>query len=222
GAMDVADNAFASAYTSSFTTITQPDTTRPTVSTVSLTGDDVEVTDTLTITFSEPMDHTSVENAITVSPDMTIKNFSWTGNRLTITFDSELDPDTKYTVTVGTGAKDEAGNALEEPYTTEFTTKAEEPDGDFVTDFWWILLVIIVIIVLLLVFLLLKKRKPEPQLPPEQPPMEPQPPLEEQPAGPLPEEPGSTPAEEPSGPPAEEPTPTPSEELAGPSTGEKP
>jgi hypothetical protein len=160
GAKDPADNSISEAYTWSFTTLTQPDTTAPTVSTVSHTGDDVEVSNTLTITFSEPMNHTKVEEAITISGGVTIQGFSWVGNRLTITFTSELEPDTQYTATIGKGAEDEAGNELDDPYTWTFTTK-EEKEEPTEGSFLWIIILIIVIVVVLLLVLMMKKKKPE-------------------------------------------------------------
>jgi len=134
------------------------DTTSPTV-TDKLTGTDVEVTEILTITFSEPMNHTSVENSIIIFPDISILNYSWDGNTLTITFSSDLSHDTEYTVSIGTGAEDPAGNALETPYSWQFTTKAKPEEG-FPLVWLIILLVIIVIIVLLLAWLLMR-RKPQ-------------------------------------------------------------
>jgi len=162
GAQDQAGNGLTSVYTWSFTTTQAPDTTSPTVTSVSLEGDDVEVTDSLTITFSEAMDHDSVEDAIIISPEVEILNFTWVGNALTITFTSDLEPGTEYNVTIGTGAEDLAGNALDEPHTWQFTTKEEE-EGFPVLALLLIILVIIIVIILLL--FLMRKRKPE-ELPP--------------------------------------------------------
>jgi hypothetical protein len=160
GAQDQVGNGLAAVYTWSFTTAQAPDTTSPTVSSVSLTGTKVEVTNKLSITFDEPMDHASVENAITISPEIEIINYSWVGNTLTITFGSNLKYGTEYTVTIGTGAEDEAGNAIDEPYTWQFTTKEKEEEAGF--PVWMIALIVIIIIVILLILFLMKgKRKPE-------------------------------------------------------------
>jgi hypothetical protein len=160
GARDSADNAISEDYSWSFTTLTLPDTTPPTIKTVSHQGEDVEISNKITITFSEPMNRTKVEESITISGGATIQSFSWVGNKLTITFTSDLEPDTQYTATVGTGAEDESGNAIDEPYTWTFTPK-EEKEEPTEGNFLWIILLIIVIVVVLLVLLMMKKRKPE-------------------------------------------------------------
>lgn len=165
-AKDLAGNTPSSSYTWSFTTIAhEPDTIPPTVVSTSLIGKDVEVTNKLTITFSEPMDRTSVENSISVSPDMKISGFQWDGNNLTITFSSYLKPDTEYTVNIGTGAKDSSGNALEEPHVVDFSTKSK-PDDGFIANYWWIILIAAIAIVALLT-MLLKRGKSEEELPRE-------------------------------------------------------
>ena len=101
------------------------------------------------------MDHSSIENAITISPDAPISDYSWEGNTLTITFSSDLNPDTEYTVTIGTEAKDPAGNALQAPFSRKFTTKAE-----FEEEFplMW-LITIPLLIIGILVFLYIGKAK---------------------------------------------------------------
>jgi hypothetical protein len=163
GAKDHADNALAGTHTWNFTIRSEPDTTSPSVSSVSHTGEDAEVTNTMTITFSEPMNHSKVEDSISV-PGMEIQSFSWTGNRLTITFTEDLVAGEDYTVTIGTEAEDEAGNALDEPYSWSFTPKekVEEPSAN---NLLFILLLIIVIAVVLILVLLMKKKKPEGHVP---------------------------------------------------------
>jgi hypothetical protein len=162
-AMDPADNALSGAYTWAFTTQPELDTTAPSVSSVSHTEDDAKVTNTMTITFSEPMNHSKVEDAISV-PGMEIQRFSWTGNRLTITFTEDLMAGEDYTVTIGTEAEDEAGNALDEPYTWTFTPK-EEVQEPAANNLLLILLLIIVIVVVLILVLLMKKKKPQEHVP---------------------------------------------------------
>ncbi len=164
GAKDSAGNALAAPYGWQFTTIQEPDTTLPTVGFVSLTGTDIEVTDTLTITFDEPMNHTSVENSITITPDIRISDYSWDGNTLAITFSSNLKPDTEYNVIIGTGARDSAGNALEGPYSWYFTTKAEPEEESPVM----LIVLVVIIVIVVLLFLFLKKGKPG-ELPEEAP-----------------------------------------------------
>ncbi|UCE73404.1 MAG: Ig-like domain-containing protein [Methanomassiliicoccales archaeon] len=179
-AVDLAGNGLTLPYSSSFTTMPEPDTTAPGISSVSLSGDEVEITKTLTITFDEPMNQTSVEESIFISPDAEIMDFSWEGNTLTITFTSDLEPDTEYSVTIGAGAKDAAGNPLDGPYSWEFTTKAEKPKDDFLANYWWIFLVVVILVIIaFLAMTMLKKRKPELQIPDEEQPLAEEEPLEE-------------------------------------------
>ncbi|UCE36614.1 MAG: Ig-like domain-containing protein [Thermoplasmata archaeon] len=164
GAQDVMGNGLTAAYNWQFTTEAEIviDTTSPTVDSVSLSGDEVRVTDEITITFSEPMNHTSVEDAISISPDVDIIDFTWKGNKLTITFETDLEHGTEYTITVGTDAKDEAGNSLDEPYTEQFTTEKAGSEEEETSAFWLIPLIIVIIVVLLLILFLMKnKKKPE-------------------------------------------------------------
>jgi heme/copper-type cytochrome/quinol oxidase subunit 2 len=166
-AKDLAGNAISSEYAWFFTIIPEPDTTAPNVSTVSHRGDDAEITNKITITFSERMNHSEVEDAISISPGITIQSFSWLGNTLTITFSEDLKADTEYTVTIGTDAEDEAGNSLEDPYTWSFTPKEEEvePESNMTM---LLLLIIIIVVVLLLLLLMMKKRKSQGALDGEQ------------------------------------------------------
>jgi uncharacterized membrane protein len=164
-AMDIAGNHISTAHTWSFTTIPELDTTPPSVTTVSHTGDDAKISKTLTITFSEPMNHTEVEEAITISPGVEIEGFSWSGNTLTINLKDELEPNTEYTVTVGTAAKDQAGNSLDEPYTFTFTPKEVKEESGFGATLLLLILIVVIVVVLLL-FLMMKKKKSQ-EVPPE-------------------------------------------------------
>jgi hypothetical protein len=163
---DAAGNALP-ATSWSFTTEAAPDITPPTVSSVSLTGEDVQPTDTFTIIFSEPMNHSSVEEAISVTPGVTITDYSWSGNTLTLTLDSDLEPGTDYTVTVDTTATDSSGNPLDEPYTASFTTqKPQEHKEELPLEY--VIPLLIIIIILLLLALLVKRKKPEEEIPDEE------------------------------------------------------
>lgn len=79
---------------------------------------------TVVVTFSEPMNNVSVQGAITTSPNIANLGFGWNANNtvLTITPPANLTQDTQYTVTVGTGAEDMAGNNLAAANSTSFTT----------------------------------------------------------------------------------------------------
>lgn len=101
------------------------DKTAPTVAEVApangSTG--IALDSVITITFSEPMHRANTEGAITVSPELTGMYFMWMGNDLTVAGDPMAN-ETEYTVTIGTGATDVSGNALETAYPFSFTTVA--------------------------------------------------------------------------------------------------
>jgi hypothetical protein len=131
----------------------------------------------VTITFSDTMDKTSVESALSISPEIN-HTILWNTDRtiMTIIFDEELSKDTKYTITVDTTAKGLNGFALESTYDLDFTTKSSTSDLDDIegddssivkedqNDQFFIqtigVLIVTMIIFLLLVYLfLIKKRK---------------------------------------------------------------
>jgi hypothetical protein len=121
--------------------------------------------DTIEIEFSEPMNKSSVKSAISINPAKYIQDYTWEGNVLKLSLSSKLVKGGKYTVTIGSGAKDKAGNALEEPYTWSFTAEtdaiknAEAEDGGFLLMLFIIPIIIIVIVVQLVSYLKKKKRK---------------------------------------------------------------
>jgi len=71
------------------------------------------------------MNTASVEGAFLINSATPTGSFSWNGNTMTFTPDSNLNYNTSYDCTVLTGAKDVAGNALAEPYEWGFTTESE-------------------------------------------------------------------------------------------------
>jgi len=71
------------------------------------------------------MNQTSAESAFNTSP-ATTGSFSWNANIMTYTPDSDLASDTKYTVTIGTDAKDLAENNMETEHTWNFTTEVSD------------------------------------------------------------------------------------------------
>jgi hypothetical protein len=81
------------------------------------------------------MNNVSVQGAITTSPNIANIGFGWNANNtvLTITPPANLSQNTYYTVTVGTGAEDVAGNNLAVAYSTSFTTLLDT-DGDGTPD----------------------------------------------------------------------------------------
>jgi hypothetical protein len=135
GVKDLALNPLQTNHTWSFTTLPDPDTTPPVVDSTSPDDNetDVPVDSEILVTFSENMDATSIDsntlyldNAATcsVSYDVGTKTAALTPL-------ADLNEDTTYTVTVTTGAKDMAGNALQADSTYSFTTNsATAGNGD--------------------------------------------------------------------------------------------
>ena len=109
GAKDLSGNNLNNSSEWQF--ITVPDTTAPEIIGNAPTGSNIPVTSRITVNFSEAMNHTSVESAFSTSPNTT-GSFSWIGNNMTYTPGSTLNFGTTYSVTIGSGAKDLAGNML--------------------------------------------------------------------------------------------------------------
>ena len=111
----------------SFTTATPPDTTPPTVASTapppSSTG--VPAVTDIEINFSEPMQQALTEAALSITPAVSCTKL-WNTARTVMVCNptSDLAASTVYTVRVGTGAVDDAGNALASPYMMTFTTAA--------------------------------------------------------------------------------------------------
>jgi methionine-rich copper-binding protein CopC len=128
GVKDVAGNALATQSTWTFTTIA--DTTAPTIlSTSPVNGTTVPAPATITVTFSEDMDNTTINGTtFTVkktsdsSPVAGVVSYNTSTKTAIFTPSSALAAGTGYTVTVTTGAKDLAGNGLTGNFTFSFTT----------------------------------------------------------------------------------------------------
>ncbi|XZF63401.1 MAG: N,N-dimethylformamidase beta subunit family domain-containing protein [Gloeotrichia echinulata DVL01] len=114
-----------------FTTSVGPDTTAPTVSstTPSSTATGVNVGGSITATFSEAIDTTTINNTTFVLQDanntLVSATVTYNTKTATLTPSSSLTGSTTYTATItgGTsGVKDLAGNALAANYTWSFTT----------------------------------------------------------------------------------------------------
>ncbi len=102
------------------------DRTIPTVTSVSPTGTNINVTTKISATFSEPMDQQATQQAFSISPlDANLSNPTWSNDGKTVTFDLDkaLKYNTKYTVTISTNARDLAQNKLANSYSWNFTTK---------------------------------------------------------------------------------------------------
>src|SRR5207302_7413311 len=113
----------------SFTTGATPDTTRPTVSaTVPATADTgVAISGKIAVAFSEAMDPltiTPVTFTLQQGTTAVAGTVSYAGVTATFNPVSTLAPNTTYTATVTTGARDLAGNALAANFVWSFTTGA--------------------------------------------------------------------------------------------------
>jgi hypothetical protein len=105
------------------------DVTPPMVYIVSPTGNSVPTSSAIEIAFTETMDVSSVEGAISISPPVTCSTF-WIGDRLLITPDDELAEGTEYEVIVLGTAQDSAGNGLD----GNLNGIAE---GSTIDDYYW-------------------------------------------------------------------------------------
>ena len=133
GVKDVAGNALASTFTSTFTTAAAPDTTAPTIISRSpannATG--VLVTAVDSIVFSEAMDSSTINGTTIQLKDSTGAAVAGTvayivaTKTATFTPTAPLKNSAKYTLIVTTGVKDLAGNALAAQSTSTFTTVAD-------------------------------------------------------------------------------------------------
>jgi len=131
-AKDLAGNALATDFGWSFTTGATPDTTAPTVSATvpanAATG--VAINQTINATFSEAMDPLTINTAalLLTGPGTTVVTgtvgYNVPSKIATFTPSSSLAPNTLYTATITTGAKDLAGNPLASGMSWSFTTAA--------------------------------------------------------------------------------------------------
>jgi tetrahydromethanopterin S-methyltransferase subunit B/cytoskeletal protein CcmA (bactofilin family) len=129
GARDLAGNALATDFSWTFTTGATPDTTAPTVSfTVpanAATG--VAISQKIAATFSEAMDPLTITTVtFTLRQGSTAVAGTVTYAGVTATFNplNTLAPNTLYTASMTTGARDLAGNALTTDFSWTFTTGA--------------------------------------------------------------------------------------------------
>ncbi len=128
GVEDLAGNPLGAARTWTFTTAQAPDTTAPTVSSVTPANGSAEVArvGSLTAAFSEAVDAASVTSATFTVADGAGNPVAGTvaasGSTVTFTPSSALSYLTAYTATLTTGVKDAAGNPLAANRTWSFTT----------------------------------------------------------------------------------------------------
>lgn len=127
-AKDLAGNPLSAGYSWTFTTAVGPgtDVTAPNVTSVAPANTAVGVgTNTsVALTFSEPMDVTTLTNAFTLKagPTLIPCMFSYIGQAAVFTPLSDLTPGTLYTAEITTAATDLAGNSLAAFPPWSFTT----------------------------------------------------------------------------------------------------
>lgn len=125
GGADLAGNGVAGQLT--FTTATPADTEAPAVKVTApeAMATNVPTNATWSLTFSESMDKATVDAAISIVPAVA-GTVLWDATGVLRSFQptAPLAASTQYTVTVGVGAKDLAGNALAAPFSFSFTTAA--------------------------------------------------------------------------------------------------
>jgi len=83
----------------------------------------VPVNDTIIIKFTKAMSQTETQNAITFSPDISGKTFTWSGTNTVVISHSAFSPSTSYAVSIS-GAKDSTGITMD-AYSFAFTTSAQ-------------------------------------------------------------------------------------------------
>lgn len=89
---------------------------------------DTPINSSISISFSESMDITATEGAISISPS-TKGAFSWDSSEKTVTFNSinDLVPSTTYFIAVSTSAKSKVDLNMQSPYLFSFKTKPVPP-----------------------------------------------------------------------------------------------
>ena len=132
GIKDLTGNALANPYIWNWMTGSVPDTTPPAMtSTIPANGAvGIPINQKISATFSETMDPLTINTAsFTLMQGTTpvVDALTYAGVTATFTPLTSLAPNTTYTATITTGAKDLAGNTLANSYIWTFTT-GEAPD----------------------------------------------------------------------------------------------
>jgi hypothetical protein len=161
--MDVRGNPLAEPYVLSFTTAGSSDRTPPYLVTATPpAGSNVPPGGQVRLTFSEPMDRTSVDEAIWVSP-LAIPSYSWSGEVLTVTLEG-MELGRVYTVNIDATIRDTSGNTALEPYALRYVA-APDPGTDkpffYVENWletWWDMALLASVIALVAVLALVQAR----------------------------------------------------------------
>ena len=87
----------------------------------------VSESEEIRINFNTYMQKSTVQNAFSIDPPVSGSLNWYSSSKTTMEFDPSgvLQNNTKYTVTIGTGAKDLNGTSLKEPYVFSFVTRPE-------------------------------------------------------------------------------------------------
>lgn len=133
GIKDLAGNSVASLYSWTFTTGTAPDATPPTVAstTPASNASNVPVNITVTATFSEPVDPSTVSTASLTLKDGSGAPVAGTvnlaGTVATFTPSTTLAGGATYAAAITPAVKDLAGNTIAAPYSWSFVTENYSP-----------------------------------------------------------------------------------------------
>ena len=161
------------------------DSTAPTIASTQPAGSatGVATNAAVVITFSEAMNTTATQAAISFSPAVTGLTFAWSSGDTVLTVGhAAFAANTAYTLTVATGAKDACspGLGLATAYTATFTTGASTTGGPGPggIDPLWIIIAIIIVAVVIAALLVMRRRKPS-AAPPAEARSEPDAPMDE-------------------------------------------
>ena len=124
-AKDLGGNALSGRNTLEFSVKIPPDVTAPTVQGV-LENLSIDNLATIRFDFSEAVDHASAEAAFLSAPPISC-TWTWTQNTAKCVSKTFLEQLTTYTVTMGTGVVDLAGNHVLAPLQFNFTTLDAPP-----------------------------------------------------------------------------------------------
>jgi len=135
-----------------------PDSISPEVLLATPTEDDIPISTNISIVFSEAMNQTSVEGAISISPTISGIGYNWLNNQtLVIEISANLSYNTTYSVTIDTGAKDLAGNTLESDYSWLFSTLDEPEAVQHPASDDWLWIGVIIFLISLIVLLMVTR-----------------------------------------------------------------
>jgi len=101
-------------------------------------GANTNLTPRIVITFSEPMNRASVEQAFSITPAID-GSFVWSSDFRTVSFvpTRELQSGATYAVVIDSSARDLAGNTMVGSKTFQFSTAP-----GFLAEFWWVLVLV--------------------------------------------------------------------------------